>query len=36
MDLFAKLKSEFNIKQSWTFIEDGKPAKKPLLAQVFR
>lgn len=28
MDVFAKLKSEFNIRQSWTFIEDGKPAKK--------
>ena len=24
MKLFTKLKSEFNIQQSWTFIEDGK------------
>ena len=27
-ELFARLKSEFNIQQSWTFIEDGKPAAK--------
>lgn len=28
LDLFNKLKSEFNIQQSWTFIEDGRPAAK--------
>ncbi len=28
LDLFARLKSEFDIQQSWTFIEDGNPAKK--------
>lgn len=27
-ELFSKLKSEFDIRQSWTFIEDGKPAAK--------
>lgn len=28
LELFEKLKSKFNIMQSWTFIEDGKPAAK--------
>lgn len=28
LQLFGKVKAEFNIKQSWTFIEDGKPATK--------
>lgn len=27
-ELFAKLKSEFDIRQTWNFIEDGKPAAK--------
>lgn len=27
-ELFAKLKSEFDIQQTWNFIEDGKPAAK--------
>ena len=27
-ELFAKLKSEFGIQQTWAFIEDGKPAAK--------
>lgn len=28
VDLFAKLKAEFDIQQSCTFIEDGKPSAK--------
>ena len=28
LELFNRLKSEFNIQQSWKFIEDGKPASK--------
>ncbi len=28
MELFTRLKSEFDIQQSWTFKEDGKPAAK--------
>lgn len=27
-ELFDKLKSQFSIQQTWTFIEDGKPAAK--------